>query len=92
MIHGRDPLFTPDFLKMLAEAGIESMRLPPRSPNLTANAVRFVRTIQESCLDHLVLFGEASLRKAVREFMGHEHSQRNHQGLGNRRSLLKYVR
>jgi hypothetical protein len=69
---------------MLAEAGIESMRLPPRSPNLTANAVRSVRTIKESCLDHLVLFGEASLRKAVREFMGHEHSQRNQQGFGNR--------
>lgn len=84
LIHDRDPLFTADFLKMLAEAGIESVRLPPRSPNLNAYAERFVRTIKESCVDHLVLFGEASLRKAVREFMGHYHSERNHQGLGNR--------
>jgi len=84
LIHDRDPLFTADFLKMLAEAGIESVRLPPRSPNLNAYAERFVRTIKESCLDHLVLFGEASLRKAVREFIGHYHGERNHQGLGNR--------
>ena len=72
LIHDRDPLFTADFLKMLAEAGIESVRLPPRSPNLpnlNADAERFVQTIKESCLDHLVLFGEASLPKAVREFM-----------------------
>ena len=45
LIHDRDPLFTADFLQMLAEAGIESVRLPPRSPN--ANGERFVRTIKE---------------------------------------------
>jgi hypothetical protein len=39
-----------------------------------------MRTIKESCLDHLVLFGEASLPKAVWEFIGHYHSERNHQG------------
>jgi len=33
---------------------------------------------------HLVLFGEVSLRNAVREFMRHYHSERNPQGLGNR--------
>jgi transposase InsO family protein len=82
LIHDRDPLFTVDFLKMLAPKRIESVRLPPRSPNLNAYAERFVRTIEESCLDHLVLFGEASLRKTDREFIGHDHSERNHQGLG----------
>jgi len=30
---------------MLAEAGIASVKLPPRSPNLNAYAERFVRTI-----------------------------------------------
>ena len=46
-------------------------------------AERFVRTIKESCLERLVLFGEKALRKAVREFMTHYHSERNHQGIGN---------
>src|SRR6201987_4777785 len=69
MIHDRDPLCTREFLGILADGGIESVKLPPRSPNLNAYAERFVRTIKESCLDRLILFGEASLRKVVREFV-----------------------
>ena len=43
LIHDRDPLYTTDFLNLLADAGIESVKLPPRSPNLNAYAERFVR-------------------------------------------------
>jgi hypothetical protein len=32
LIHDRDPLYTQQFLSMLAEAGMESVKLPPRSP------------------------------------------------------------
>jgi hypothetical protein len=35
-------------------------------------------------LERLILFGEGSLRKAIHEFIGHYHYERNHQGLGNR--------
>jgi hypothetical protein len=38
LIHDRDPLHTQDFLNLLAEAGIESVKLPPRAPNLNAYA------------------------------------------------------
>jgi hypothetical protein len=31
----------------------------------------------------MILFGEGSLRRAVREFDAHYHHERNHQGLGN---------
>lgn len=60
------------------------MKLPPRSPNWNPHAERFVRTIKESCLDRLILFGEGSRRKVIHEFMAHYHHERNHQGLGNR--------
>ena len=69
---------------MLADAGVQSVKLPPRSRNLNAHAERFVRTIKESCLERTILFGEASLRKAISEFVAHYHLERNHQGLGNR--------
>jgi putative transposase len=84
LIYDRDPLDTREFLTMLAEQGIESVKLPPRSPNLNAYAERFIRTIKESCLDQMILFGEIALRNAVREFVVHYHFERNHQGLGNR--------
>ena len=69
---------------MLAETGVQSVKLPPRSPNLNAYAERFVRTIKESCLERMIFFGETSLRKAIAEFVAHYHLERNHQGLGNR--------
>src|SRR5881396_3035666 len=84
LIHDRDPLYTRDFLNMLAEAGVQSVKLPPRSPNLNAYAERFVRTIKESCLERMIFFGETSLGKAIAEFVAHYLLERNHQGLGNR--------
>ena len=84
LIHDRDPLFTAEFLDLLAEAGVKSVKLPPRSPNLNAHAERFVRTIKESCLERMILFGEDSLRTAIQNFVSHYHSERNHQGLANR--------
>ena len=69
---------------MISDVGIESVKLPPRSPNLNAYAERFVRTIKESCLEQLILFGEDALRNAIREFVAHYHMERNHQGLDNR--------
>jgi transposase InsO family protein len=83
LIHDRDPLFTVEFLDMLADAGVESVKLPPRSPNLNAYAERFVRSIKESCLDRMILFGEDSLRTAIQNFVAHYHGERNHQGLAN---------
>jgi transposase InsO family protein len=67
LIHDRDPRFTLAFRETLAAADVQVVRLPPRSPNLNAYAERFVRTIKESCLDRIILIGEASLRRAVRE-------------------------
>jgi transposase InsO family protein len=84
LIHDRDPRFTLAFRETLAAADVQVVRLPPRSPNLNAYAERFVRTIKESCLDRMILVGEGSLRRAVREFIEHYHHERNHQGIGNR--------
>jgi putative transposase len=84
LIHDRDPLFTAEFLDLLAETGVESVKLPPRSPDLNAHAERFVRTIKESCLERMILFGENSLRTALQNFVSHYHTERNHQGLANR--------
>ena len=53
-------------------------------PNLNAYAERFVRSIKFECLNRMIFIGEASLRRAVAEYMAHYHGERNHQGLNNR--------
>jgi len=84
LIHDRDPLFTTSFRAILKSSGIETVKLPARSPNLNAYAERFVRSIKSECLAQIIPLGERHLRHAVKEYTEHYHVERNHQGLGNR--------
>src|SRR5437879_2201058 len=83
LIHDRDPLYTREFRSMLAEAGIASVKLPPRAPNLNSYAERWVRSLKEECLAKLISLGEGSLRRALRHYEAHYHEERNHQGKDN---------
>ena len=50
---------------------------------LNAIAERWVLSVKFECLDRMILFGEESLRRALREYGVHFHGERPHQGLGN---------
>jgi hypothetical protein len=82
-LHDRDTKFCPLFRATLNSGGIQPIQLPARSPNLNAFAERWVRSAKQECLSKLILFGEASLRRALTEFIDHFHAERNHQGKGN---------
>ena len=83
LIHDRDGKFCPAFQQIIDATGVTRVPLPARSPNLNAYAERWVRSVKDECLSRLMLFGEASLRHALHEYMGHYHHERNHQGKGN---------
>ena len=84
LIHDGDGAYSPSFRRIIKDAGIEPIRLPPRSPNLNAFAERWVKSVKEECLSRLILPSEASLRHAIEEYLAHYHQERCHQGLGNR--------
>jgi len=84
LILDRDSKYSSAFQGLLKDAGVQIVRLPPRSPDLNAYAERFVRSLKDECLNRMIFFGERSLRKATREFAAHCHRERNHQGLDNR--------
>jgi transposase InsO family protein len=84
LICDRDPLYTTAFRNILFAAGVKTVRLPPRSPNLNPHAERFVLSIKSECLDRLILFSEKQLRNVVSQYVLHYHTERNHQGLDNR--------
>lgn len=84
VIMDRDATFCESFQTMLSDEGVEPIRLPPRSPNLNAYLERFFRSLKSECLERLIVFGERSLRNAVREYLAHYHGERNHQGLENK--------
>jgi putative transposase len=83
LIHDRDGKYCPAFQQIIDDAGVERVVLPPRSPNLNAYAERWVRSVKDEALSRLILFGEASLRHALHEYIEHYHHERNHQGKGN---------
>ena len=83
LIHDRDGKYCPAFQRLVEDAGIKRVTLPPRSPNLNAHAERWVRSVKEEALSKMILFGERSLRHALNEFKSHYHGERPHQGKGN---------
>ena len=84
LLMDRDSKYSEAFCRILEQADIECIKLPPKSPNLNAHLERFMRSIKEECLDRMIFFRETSLRNAIREFLEHYHRERNHQGLGNK--------
>jgi transposase InsO family protein len=84
LIIDRDEKYTEQFRRLLRESGYKVIRLPPMSPNLNAYAERFVRSIKDDCLNRMIFVGQASLRRAIAQYMTHYHAERNHQGLENR--------
>jgi transposase InsO family protein len=83
LLHDRDTKYTRSFRAIIEAGLVKTLPLPARSPNLNAYAERWVRSVKEECLSRLVLFSEASLQRALNEFVAHYHAERNHQGRGN---------
>jgi hypothetical protein len=82
-LHDRDAKSCAAFLGVLRSSGIRPLALPPQSPNLNSFAERWVGAIREECLSKLILCGEASLRRALNDYIEHHHFERNHQGQDN---------
>ncbi len=84
LIMDRDSKFSEGLRKILQREGIEPVRLPPRSPNLSPHIERFMRSIKEEALEKLIFFSQRSLENATRQFLEHYHHERNHAGLANK--------
>ena len=83
LIHDRDTKYCQSFRDIIESGDVKTLPLPARSPNLNAFAERWVKSVKDDCLSKLILFGVASLRRALREYVAHYHVERNHQGKGN---------
>jgi putative transposase len=81
LIHDRDTKFTPSFDAVFESEGITIVLTPPQAPNANAFAERWIRTVREECLDHLLIFGQRSLQGVLTEYLDHYNQARPHQGL-----------
>ena len=81
LVRDRAGQFTASFDSVLAGAGIEAVKIPPRSPCANAYAERFVLTARTEVTDRLLIFGQRHLRTILAEYEGHYNGHRPHRSL-----------
>jgi putative transposase len=78
LVRDRAGQFTSTFDAALASAGIEVVKIPPRSPRANAYAERFVLTVRTEVTDRMLVFGERHLRMILAEYEAHHNGRRPH--------------
>ena len=78
LVRDRAGQFTESFDAVLASAGIEAVKIPPRSPRANTYAERFVLTARTEVTDRMLIFGERHLRVVMTEYEAHYNGRRPH--------------
>jgi len=81
LIWDNDSKFGPDFARVAENNGITVLRTAYRAPRMNALCERFLGSVRRECLDHLLIVGEAHLRRALRTYITYFNEQRPHQGI-----------
>jgi putative transposase len=73
LLRDNDAKYGARFAQVAAASGITVVRTPVRAPRANAVAERFLRSVRQECLDHLLLLGE---------YVAYFNQSRPHQGRG----------
>jgi putative transposase len=81
LIHDRDAKFCRPFDAIVRSEGVRVIETPFRAPRANAVAERWVRTVRNECLDHLLIFGRRHLEQVLRSYLTHYNGERPHRSL-----------
>jgi putative transposase len=84
LIHDRDSRYGATFDRRLGGLGIKQVRTPFRAPRANAISERWVKSVRAECLDHLLIFNEVHLRRAISRYAAYFNYWRPHRSLGQR--------
>ena len=80
LVRDRAGQFTEAFDAVLAGAGIEVVKILPRSPKANAFSERWVRTVRAEVTDRMLIAGPRHLRAVLDEYVAHYNRYRPHRG------------
>jgi transposase InsO family protein len=81
LLRDRDRMFVAGFTKQVEDVGIQEMLSAPRSSWQRAYIERVIGSIRRECLDHMIVYNEASLYRLIKSFVAYYHETRTHLSL-----------
>src|ERR1700738_1556743 len=91
LIRDRDTSYGPVFLQRIRAMGIRDHPIAPRSPWQNAYVERLIGSIRRECLDHMIVFGEAHLRRILRGYAAYYNVSRTHRSLNKDAPLHRVI-
>ena len=67
---------------MAKTSGIKVLKTPYHAPRANAVCERFLRSVRQECLDHLLILQERQLQRVLNAYVAYFNQARPHQGIG----------
>ena len=91
LIRDRDGAYGQVFRRRLGAMGIRDRPTTARSPWQNGHVERLIGSIRRECLDHLVIVGEAHLRRVLRAYGNYYNGTRTHLSLSKDSPLSREI-
>jgi len=91
LIRDRDGAYGQVFRRRVRAMGIRDSPTAPRSPWQNAYVERLIGSIRRECLDHLIIIGEAHLRRVLRAYADYYNRTRTHLSLNKDTPLARPI-
>jgi len=82
LIRDHDSKFGSCFARVATTSAIEILKTPVHAPRANAICERFLRSVRQECLDHLLIFQEKQLQHVLNAYVAYFNQARPHQGIG----------
>jgi transposase InsO family protein len=82
LLRDRDGIYGEKFREAATSLGIREVLTAPQSPWQNAYVERLIGSIRRECLDHVIVFNDAGLRRVLKSYFDYYDRTRTHLSLG----------